>query len=81
LVKVAFEQIRQASIDTPAMQIRMLTTIKRLAPLLHQDLQRYALLEQAEAIWEASSTSKTVTLDRKDVEAAWLQTQAALSYS
>ena len=78
LVKVAFEQIRQASADTPAMQIRMLSTIKRLAPLLHSDSQRQALLEQAEAIWETSSTSKIVTLDRKDIEDVWLEAKDAL---
>jgi uncharacterized membrane protein len=79
LVKVAFEQIRQASIDTPAMQIRMLTTIKRLAPLLRNDSERQALVEQAEAIWEASSTGKLVALDRKDIEDAHLQARSALT--
>jgi uncharacterized membrane protein len=79
LVKVAFEQIRQASADTPAMQIRMLSTIKRLAPFLHSDSQRQALLEQAEAIWESSSTSKIVTLDRKDIEDVWSEARDALS--
>jgi uncharacterized membrane protein len=78
LVKVAFEQIRQASADTPAMQIRMLSTIKRLAPLLHSDSQRQALLAQAEAIWETSSTSKIVTLDHKDIEDVWLEAKDAL---
>ena len=78
LVKVAFEQIRQASVDIPAMQIRMLSTIRRLAPILKIDSQRQALLEQAEAIWESSATSKIVTLDRKDIEAVWLETKAAL---
>jgi uncharacterized membrane protein len=78
LVKVAFEQIRQASADTPAMQIRMLSTIKRLAPFLHNDSQRQALHEQAEAIWESSSTSKIVTLDRKDIEDVWLEAKDAI---
>lgn len=79
LVKVAFEQIRQASGDTPAVLIRMLTTIRRLSPLLNTDSERQAMLDQATAVWEVASTGKIVTLDRKDIEEAWLHTRAALS--
>ncbi len=79
LVKVSFDQIRQASTDTPAVLIRMLTTMKRLAPLLRDDSERHSMLDQATAIWEASSSGKMVTLDRNDLENAWLQTRDALS--
>jgi len=77
LVKVAFDQIRQASVDTPAVLIRVLTTIERLAHLLRNDSERQAMLAQAAAIWEASST-RMASHDRMDLEHAWLKTKAAL---
>ena len=79
LVKVAFEQIRQASIDTPAVLIRILTTMTRLAPFLRTNLERQAMLDQAAAVWESSSSGRLVALDRQDVEEAWSRTRAALS--
>ncbi len=78
-VKVAFDQIRQASVDTPAVLIRMLSTLERLAHLLHNDSQRQAMLAQAQAIWEASSAGRLVSHDRTDMENAWLKTKAALA--
>jgi uncharacterized membrane protein len=78
LVKVAFDQIRQASVDTPAVLIRMLSTIERLAHLLRNDTERQAMLDQAAAVWEASSGDRLVTHDRTDLENAWLKTSAAL---
>jgi uncharacterized membrane protein len=80
LVKVAFEQIRQASSDNPAVLVRILSTIKRLAPLLRNDLERQAMLDQASAIWEAASfTGRLASVDRKDVESAWLHAHASLT--
>jgi hypothetical protein len=49
LVKLAFDQIRQASTTTPAVLIRQLDTIRRLAPRLDAAC-RQALSEQADAI-------------------------------
>jgi uncharacterized membrane protein len=81
LVKVAFDQIRQASVDTPAVLIRMLSTIERLAPLLRNDAERNAMLDQAAAIWEAAATGRLVTHDRSDLENAWLRASTALGGS
>jgi uncharacterized membrane protein len=75
LVKLAFDQIRQASATTPAVLIRQLDAIRRLAPRL-PDGCRQVLSEQAEAIRESSAT--LVTLDRRDLDAAWRRARNAL---
>jgi len=68
LVKLAFDQIRQASATTPAVLIRQLEAIRRLAPRL-SDPCRQALSDQADAILETASG--LVALDRTDLEASW----------
>jgi len=75
LVKLAFDQIRQASTTTPAVLIRQLDAIRRLAPRL-PFVCRESLSDQADAILDAAST--LVALDRRDVEAAWHRAHAAL---
>jgi uncharacterized membrane protein len=75
LVKLAFDQIRQASTTTPAVLIRQLESIRRLTPRLPEAC-REALSEQADAILE--SASALVALDRRNVEAAWQRANAAL---
>jgi uncharacterized membrane protein len=75
LVKLAFDQIRQASTTTPAVLIRQLDAIRRLAPRLGEPC-RQALSEQAEAIHESAAV--LVALDRRDIEAAWSRARAAL---
>jgi uncharacterized membrane protein len=75
LVKLAFDQIRQASTTTPAVLIRQLDAIRRLAPRLGEPC-RQTLSEQAEAIRE--SAAALVALDRRDIEAAWRRARAAL---
>lgn len=47
LVRLAFDQIRQASATTPAVLIRQLDAIRRLLPRLPEAC-RQALLEEAE---------------------------------
>ena len=75
LVKLAFDQIRQASTTTPAVLIRQLEAIRRLAPRLPAACNQ-ALVDQADAILECASAM--VALDRRDLEAAWHRTHAAL---
>jgi uncharacterized membrane protein len=78
LAKLAFDQIRQASIGTPAVLIRQLDTIRRLAPRV-PPRTRAALAEQADAIHETAGLgSGLVTIDRRDVDAAWRRAQDAL---
>jgi uncharacterized membrane protein len=76
LVKLAFDQIRQASTQTPAVLIRQLDMIRRLAPRM-PPLAKQALAEQAEAIREAAG-GPLVAADRRDIEAAFGRTRDAL---
>lgn len=75
LVKLAFDQIRQASATTPAVLIRQLDAIRRLAPRL-PDACRQVLSDQAEAIVETGSA--LVALDRRDLDAAWNRAHTSL---
>jgi uncharacterized membrane protein len=75
LVKLAFDQIRQASTTTPAVLVRQLDAIRRLAPRL-PDACRQVLSEEADAIRE--SGSGLVALDRRDLDAAWQRARTAL---
>jgi uncharacterized membrane protein len=75
LAKLAFDQIRQASTTTPAVLIRQLEAIRRLAPRLPVAC-RQVLSDEADAIRECASA--LVALDRRDLDAAWLQTRIAL---
>jgi uncharacterized membrane protein len=73
LVKLAFDQIRQASATTPAVLIRQLEVIRRVGPRM-PDAARHALAEQAEAIRETATA--LVALDRRDLEAAYERARA-----
>jgi uncharacterized membrane protein len=70
VVRLAFDQIRQAASDNPAVLIRMLDTIRRIAPLMPAAAHE-ALRAEADAIQEAAKARVLVQLDRSDVEAAW----------
>jgi uncharacterized membrane protein len=76
LAKLAFDQIRQASTTTPAVLIRQLQVISRLAPRIPEAVRR-ALAEQADAIRDGASG--LVALDRRDLEAAYERARAALA--
>jgi uncharacterized membrane protein len=75
LVKLAFEQIRQASSTTPAVLIRQLDVIRRLGPRMTEAARR-ALGDQAEAIREVAPG--LVAIDRRDLDAAYERARAAL---
>jgi uncharacterized membrane protein len=75
LVKLAFDQIRQASTTTPAVLIRQLDAIRRLAPRL-PDACRQVLSEEADSVRESGAA--LVTLDRRDLDAAWQRARTAL---
>jgi uncharacterized membrane protein len=67
LVKLAFDQIRQASATTPAVLIRQLDMIRRLGPRMSEAARR-ALAEQLDAIRDTAAG--LVPLDRRDLDAA-----------
>jgi uncharacterized membrane protein len=75
LIKLAFDQIRQASTTTPAVLIRQLDVIRRLAPRM-RPAARQALGDQAEAIRECATS--LVALDRRDVDVAWQRAREAM---
>jgi len=75
LAKLAFDQIRQASATTPAVLIRQLEAIRRLAPRLPYAC-RQTLSEEADAVLESGSA--LVTFDRHALEAAHRRTRATL---
>ena len=76
LVKLAFDQIRQASATTPAVLIRQLEAIRRLAPRLPTPA-RVALADQADAVRDTAAS--LVAYDRRDIERAHAHAVAALA--
>jgi len=79
LIKQSFDQIRQAAADNPAVLIRLLSTIGRLSSKMQDEEDRSALLKQATAVWETATSKPLVTMDREDVEAAWVKTRETLA--
>ena len=70
LVKQAFDQIRQAAVDNPAVIIRLLSTTGRLAARFTDEGDRRSLLEQANAVWETATSKALVKMDYEDIDAA-----------
>jgi uncharacterized membrane protein len=77
LARTAFDQIRQAASDNPAVLIRMLDTIKRIAPRM-LETERRVLREHADAIREVATEKVLARMDREDVEAAWSRARPVL---
>jgi uncharacterized membrane protein len=79
LLRIGFDQIRQAAADNPAVLIRMLDVIRRIAPRMPTGPAREALRAEVDAIREASAAKVLIQLDRNDVEAAWQRASDALA--
>jgi uncharacterized membrane protein len=75
LIKQAFDQIRQAAADNPAVLIRLLSTLGRLVPKMQSEGDRAALKAQAAAVWETANTKALVKMDMDDIEAAYQKLQ------
>jgi uncharacterized membrane protein len=78
LVRLAFNQIRQASATTPAVLIRQLEMIRRLGPRMSAGAI-LALSEQADAIRDTATA--LVALDRRDLDAAYERAKDAIENS
>ena len=78
LIKLAFDQIRQASAGTPAVLIRQLDVARRLAPRMPA-AGRSALVDQIDAIRDTAAG--LVPYDRSDLEARHAAARAALEAS
>lgn len=74
----AFNQIRQAATGNPAVSIRLLQTLARLAEQSGDPTFREALWQQVDAVWEAVSAEPLVKSDRADVEKAYRRACLAL---
>ena len=79
IVKTAFDLLRQASIGNAAVKIRLLDTWSRLAPDLRNSKQSQSLLEQAQAVWEATSQETMAAVDRADIKLAYDRSVELLS--
>ncbi|MGZ4286628.1 MAG: DUF2254 domain-containing protein [Solirubrobacteraceae bacterium] len=71
LIERAFEKIRQAGREMPAVFIRQLEALSKIAQHTTTEEQRALLLEQAGLILEASEQSVSQAADRADVQRAY----------
>jgi len=79
LIKQAFDQIRQAAADNPAVSIRLLSTVGRLGDKMRDENQLRTLTEQAAAVWETARSRVPVSMDLEDIKAAWVSACTALT--
>lgn len=74
----AFDKIRQAGHDNPAVLIRLLESVTLLGPQMANEEQRYALREQAQMVLEASERNVAIGGDRADVRRRYDEAVEAL---
>jgi len=67
VIQRAFDKIRQAGRGMPAVLIRQLDALTRIAANTSNDAQRHALLHEAEMVLRASEESIPEPSDRADV--------------
>lgn len=79
VIAAAFNEIRQHAVSSPAVSIRMLTTIEKVAPSVHDQEALEELRSQAEAMAEAATEAARVQRDRDDVERARVRALAAVT--
>ncbi len=70
LIRQAFDQVRQAAVDNPAVSIRLLSVLGRLGAKMSHSEEFQALEAEANAVWEGASAKVLASLDRQDLEAA-----------
>lgn len=78
LIKQAFDQVRQAAVDNPAVQIRLLYTIERVGRRISAAKDRAALMKQSTAILDMAKSRSPARMDLEDIESAWRNAAAAL---
>jgi uncharacterized membrane protein len=79
IVNRAFDKIRQAGRGSPAVAIRQLDSIAKIAGAAVDDDQRDALRRQADLILEASEQSILAEADRADVQRRYREVISTLS--
>ncbi len=70
LVKQAFDQVRQAAADNPAVSIRLLSILGRISQHFTRVEDHNALLDQVNAVWETVTLKQLPAMDFKDIEVA-----------
>ena len=70
LIRQAFDQVRQAAAENPAVSIRLLSVLGRLGAKMRHLEEFQALKAEANAVWEGASSTISTSLDRQDLEAA-----------
>jgi uncharacterized membrane protein len=79
VVDAAFNQIRQAAADSPAVAIRVLECIRAVARQDIPDAMRDALGRQARLLHDAAAAEFAVEHDREDLKARYSQARDALA--
>lgn len=74
----AFDKIRQAGHNSPAVLIRLLESVTLLGPQMQTDEQRNALRAQADMVLESSERDVAIAGDRADVARRYAEAIATL---
>ena len=67
LMDAAFDQIRQSGAAMPAIAIRLLDTLGRLAPAVRNDRQREAVRRHIDAVLASAKVQDMIEKDRREV--------------
>ena len=81
VVAAGFNEIRQVSVASPAVSIRLLEVIQRVAPVVTDAAAREELRSQADAIATSTIAAAIVQRDRDDVQRARQTAMSALDAS
>lgn len=74
----AFDKIRQAGSDNPAVLIRLLESVTLLGPQMRTEEQRWALRSQADMVWEGAVRDIQTGGDLADIRRRYDEALAAL---
>jgi uncharacterized membrane protein len=79
ILEAAFDQVRQAGATMPAVAIRMIDALGRLAPALRTRRQRDAVLTQLEAIMLSARIDRMIEMDAEAVRLRFESARAVLT--
>ena len=70
VIAAAFHEIRQISDASPAVSIRMMSTIEKVAPAIHEQAALDELRSQLDAVFSTATAGARAQRDRDDIAAA-----------
>jgi uncharacterized membrane protein len=79
ILEAAFDQVRQAGATMPAVAIRMIDALGRLAPALRTRRQHDAVVMQLEAIMASARTDRMIDMDAEAVRLRYARARAVLA--